>query len=214
MRQEIPYVHLLRVLACMMVVFLHSLPANPTSGLDSYFSYAVWLAVRPCVPLFLMITGVLLLPLQAKSQIEFYKKRITRIVFPLLIWGMVYSVLPFFLGIENINQLVKNVCMLPIDFPHEVGGILWYLYILIGLYLIIPYINPAVFEDIKMIKIYIILWIFASFIGFIKCYEPQILGFGPSSDFDMLLYFSGFLGYLFLGKYLSNNTLTWRNRGG
>lgn len=202
MKKEIPYIHIVRVLACMMVVCLHSLPAFQTTGIDYYFRTGVVMFTRPCVPLFLMISGVLLLPYTGTDVSVFYKKRILRVLCPLLFWGVVYSVLPYLIGVESVASLFSNLLYLLIDYPHEIGGILWYLYVLIGLYLVIPFINPAVFTNSKHQVIYIILWFAASFVGLIRCYHSQVLGMTPFCDSYLLFYFSGYLGYLFLGKYL------------
>ena len=202
MKQEIPYLNVARVLAIMMVVSLHCLPNISVYGMDSRFFVVVLLITRPCVPLFLMVTGVLLLPYRSEDITGFYKKRISRVAFPLLFWGIVYSILPYLLGLETVNQILSNLSLVIVTYPKEIGGILWYLYVLIGLYLIIPFVNPKIFEDRKMLHIYLLVWLIASLVSMLKIFYPQILGMGPSSAFDMLLYFSGFLGYLFSGYYV------------
>lgn len=202
MEQNISYLNVARVLACVMVVSLHSLPNISVFGIDSHFFLLVLIFTRPCVPIFLMITGVLLLPLKSEDVIVFYKKRISRVVFPLLFWGIIYSILPYLLGIETLNQMISNLSLVIITYPMEIGGILWYLYVLIGLYLIIPFVNPRIFEDRKLLRIYLLVWLMASLVNMLKIYFPQILGIGSASGFDMLHYFSGHLGYLFLGYYI------------
>lgn len=205
MRQEIPYIHVVRAVACTMVLCLHTLPNFAISGLDNYFLQFMRLFTRPCVPLFLMITGVLLLPNRNEKIFCFYKKRITKILFPLLFWGIVYSIIPYFLGIEKEHEMLSSLTLIMLTYPQEIGGILWYLYILIGLYLILPFINPAIFENIQMLCVYIFLWFFTSFTNLIKCYYPQVLGITPFCSYDMLIYFSGYLGYLFLGYLIHHH---------
>ena len=207
MKKEIPFLHVARVIACLMVVGLHSLPKVPLPGIDSKFSLIILLITRPCVPIFFMITGALLLPYSGGDISTFYKKKISRIVFPLLFWGIIYSVIPYVLGRENLDQMWLNIYSLVLNFPKNIGGILWYLYILAGLYLIIPFINPDVFKQRQLIKFYLVIWLTACMCLFVKIYRPEILGVGQSSTFDMLHYFSGYLGYLFLGFYLTNNNV-------
>lgn len=204
MRQEIPYLHLVRMVACVMVVCLHTLPTSAfaVEGWDGYFKSSVIWLTRPCVPMFLMITGVLLLPYQGENLIAFYKKRLSRIIFPLLFWGIVYSVLPYLLGMENVEEVKYNILFLPLTYPTEIGGILWYLYILIGIYLVIPFLNPVIFDSKRAILVYITIWFLSSFVPIFKSHIPLVLGMTPFCDFDLLLYFSGYLGFLFLGKYL------------
>lgn len=62
MREEIPYLHIVPVVACIMTVWLHSLSAfTPDNFVDIAFKIGVIYFTRTCIPLFLMITGVLLL---------------------------------------------------------------------------------------------------------------------------------------------------------
>lgn len=205
MKKEILFIHVARVIACLMVVCLHCLPKVPLLDLDSKFSLIVILITRPCVPIFFMITGVLLLPFRGGDISTFYKTKISRIVFPLLFWGVVYSIIPYVLGLENVDEMWSNIYSLVLNYPKNIGGILWYLYILIGLYLIIPFINPEVFKQRQFIKFYLGIWLIACLCIFIKIYYPFILGMHLASSFDMLHYFSGYLGYLFLGHYLTND---------
>ena len=65
-KENIGWIDLLRVLACFFVVFSHScdafigqFDANRESFLTGVFLGSL---MRPCVPIFVMMTGVLLLP--------------------------------------------------------------------------------------------------------------------------------------------------------
>lgn len=75
MKKEIPYLHLIRTVACLMVVCLHTLPeaTSVSNGIDQYFYRFILFLTRPCVPLFFMISGILLFPMEG-DIIQFYKK--------------------------------------------------------------------------------------------------------------------------------------------
>lgn len=138
---DIVWVNYIRVIACFMVVYMYSLPTNSTSGIDNIFKYTIVTVTRVCVPLFLMLTGFLLLRNQ-KTGIDirsFYGQKIFRVLFPLLIWGIIYSGVRFIIGITDVNNFILDLLMIPVTCPLEVGGVLWYLFILIGLYLILPF---------------------------------------------------------------------------
>lgn len=202
MHKEIPYLHYIRVVACFMVVMLHCLPMPEAYTISYYFTAVVQIFTRPCVPLFFMVSGVLLLPYKGNSIKSYYKKRLTRIAFPLLFWGIIYAILPYFIGIEDISEMLGHLCLVPLTYPPEIGGILWFMYIILGIYMIIPFINPKVFDSKKAILTYMGIWCVSMIVMFIQCYHPQVLGMTPFCDVNMLVYFSGYLGYLFLGKYL------------
>ena len=90
-REHIGWVDLLRVLACFLVVFAHccdpfvgQLDADRGAFLTGAFAGSL---VRCSVPLFVMMTGVLLLPV-GEGMGAFYRRRIGRIVPPLLFWSL------------------------------------------------------------------------------------------------------------------------------
>lgn len=212
MSKEIPYIHYVRVLACIMVVMLHCLPHPEPSTSDYYFTVLVQFFTRPCVPLFFMVSGVLLLPYNDNNIWHFYRKRLPKIFFPLLAWGAVYAILPCILGLEDEFEMLSQLIAVPLTYPTKIGGILWFMYIILGIYMIIPFINPSVFDNKSSIRVYIGLWLLSSIIMLIQCYHHQLLGVTQFCDVNMLIYFSGYLGYLFLGKYIHQNCVQLRYR--
>jgi surface polysaccharide O-acyltransferase-like enzyme len=91
------------------------------------------------------------------------------------------------------------------------GGILWYLFMLIGIYLIIPYINPLLYKDIKLQRIYLGLWILSSVIMFFRTYKSTLMGLTMwDHNFDLTIYFSGYLGYVLLGYMLHKSKMLFR----
>ena len=213
-KKEIPWVHVVRILACLLVVILHSLPPLKQFSLgsgDRVFWDWIFAITRPCVPLFMMITGYLILPIKELDFVSFYKKRIPRVLFPLLFWGVVYAIIPYFLGMYDARKMLVELVTVPIKHPYAVGAILWYLFILIGIYLVLPFISPTVYKDKKMLRFYLVIWLVASVIFVIYDAMEGQLGFVPGAmlgknpnihTFDMLLYFTGYLGYFLLGAYI------------
>jgi len=203
-RKEIPWIHLVRVLACFMVVCLHvstAADAYPMEHIDTAFKHLTYILTKPCVPLFFMVTGFLILPYRnGEDMMAFYRKRIPRVWFPLLIWGVVYAVLPFTLGMTSWQTMLKEVILSPIKQPDYFGGILWYLYILIGIYLFIPFLTERIYADKRFLRAYIALWTVSSIVLIIKAHVPNVFGENHWEHvFDMFLYFSGYLGFLLFG---------------
>ena len=94
-KENIGWVDAMRVLACFLVVFSHSCDAFIAQFNNDYATFlqgcALGSLVRPCVPLFVMMTGVLLLPLKGTMG-EFYSKRLKRIAIPLVFWSLALPV--------------------------------------------------------------------------------------------------------------------------
>ena len=90
-RENLGWIDLLRVTACFLVVFAHCcdpfVARFDTDRPTFLQGCALGSAVRCCVPLFVMMTGVLLFPVRSGMR-EFYKKRIGRIVVPLIFWSV------------------------------------------------------------------------------------------------------------------------------
>lgn len=85
------------------------------------------------------------------------------------------------------------------------GGILWYLWALIGIYLIIPFVNHNIYSNIKIQNIYLILWVIAALGLVIRVFNPEIWGETHwINSYNTLYYFSGYFGYLLLGTRIHN----------
>lgn len=194
------YIHILRAIACLMVICMHSVNCDRfVADIDSTFSIIVKIGCVPCVPLFFMITGALILP-NRLSPIDFWKKRMPRIVFPLIFWGGVYTVLRF---LSSDLQLLDFFRVHPLDFPLQGDPVLWYLWMLIGLYLIIPYLNSEMIIQKNTLALFLLFWLISSVTPILEHIEPLLLGKNPyHHNFDMFIYFSGYIGYMFAGKYI------------
>lgn len=97
-------------------------------------------------------------------------------------------------------MMVKEVLLSPIKQPDYFGGILWYLDILIGIYLFIPFLTDRIYNNRTFLKTYLIVWVVSSIVLIIKAHVPNVFGENHWVHvFDMFLYFSGYLGFLLFG---------------
>lgn len=150
-----------------------------------------------------MITGILILPIK-DDMFSFYKKRILKVLYPLLLWGIIYAILPYFLDMQTGAITIKELLLSPLVYPSQIGGILWYLYILIGVYLIMPFFSSKLYIDKTYQKLYLIIWLISSVVWLIQMYEPRVLGINPwEHNVHTLSYFWGYLGFCILGLYIN-----------
>lgn len=238
MRENIGWVDLLRVIACFLVVFSHccdpfvaQFDADRASFLTGVFSGSF---VRPCVPLFVMMTGVLLLPVTAGMG-DFYRKRIGRIIVPLVGWSILLPVL-FFTYFVYINPSTMNPAIPMGSYTQDVllGKFytfifnfnfdttpLWYLYMLVGLYLVMPVLSGWMKQATqKDVKLFLKVWGIALLLPYVKMVAPMLgytgnygnmglFGVCDWNDYGTFYYFSGFIGYLVLAYYLVKYPLSW-----
>jgi surface polysaccharide O-acyltransferase-like enzyme len=103
-----------------------------------------------------MLTGALLLSPSKKDEDfgSFFKKRFSRVGLPFLFWGFMYFIWNFYV----INYPVTGAFIISgiLRGPHI---IFWYLYMLIGLYLLTPMLRVMVahFTE-KLFKYFMIIW--------------------------------------------------------
>ena len=210
---------ILRVAACFMVMLVHSTEPFYIGGAGSLVlsgTDALWVALadsfaRACVPLFVVLSSYLLLPLRYSTG-EFFKRRAARLLVPFLIWTCVYA-LVWGEPVQNFKDLAFNF--------NFAAGHLWFVYMLLGVYLIMPVISPwAEKADRKEILAYMAICFATYFIPFIrgaKIGETVVLygtgGIPMQADFPLwgeacwnkfglFYYVSGFMGYVLLGLYL------------
>jgi len=154
--------------------------------------------VRFCVPIFLMLTGALILPKTYRLK-TFFKKRIARILLPFLFWSLIYIAYKIYLKWEQGYEMDLWQTYSYIVYQLKTGASyhLWYVYMLIGIYLVIPLISKWIVNSSgKEIFYYIIVWICVLLLNL-----PAINSFVPNIDFS---YFSGYLGYPVLGYLLAH----------
>ena len=139
------------------------------------------------VPIFLMISGALLL--NRKYELgDFLKRRFARIIYPFIFWIILISA-----QILYLNGSYTKVWNTFIGNP----SITWYFWTLIGIYLFIPVINTFIEKyGLKGCEYFLAIW-FATII--LKTFSSYPLF--PDFNLD---YFAGYIGYPVLGYYLNN----------
>ena len=163
---RIVWLDIVRLTAMLMVIGVHCIdPFYISPTLGTLPEYKFWASVygslfRPSVPLFAMMTGLLLLPVGQQPLGVFYKKRIFRVLFPFLIWSVLYNLFPWFTGVvglpksiigdffcyvqgsesQSFSDSLKDIAMIPFNFSFKENH-MWYIYLLIGLYLYMPFFS-------------------------------------------------------------------------
>lgn len=199
---------LLRVLACYMVIQVHSGEFYYINGEghvinDAASCWVGWLnsLCRTAVPLFVMLSGFFLLPVKEKMG-TFFKKRFIRVVVPFVVWCVLYAFYQVVRGQADVETAFINVLKIPVNFGVDVGH-LWYVYMLIGLYMFAPIVSPWLeVASRKGIEFYLYVWTFCLFLPYIHLVFPAVLGECFWNRTPMLYYFSGFLGYMVLAFYI------------
>lgn len=229
--QRIEWLDLLKLIAIFMMIAVHCTDnVTPIERSESW--YNLWGSLygslmRPAIPIFVMVTGALLLPVE-QDFTTFYKKRLTRLVVPFIIWSVLYNLFPWFTGLVGLPSSVinnffvwakasqtfadafQNILMIPFSFSLFAVQ-MWYVYLLIGLYLYLPIFSAWVKQaSQKEQHLFLGLWFISLFVPYLREYlSKDLWGSCSWNEFSMLYYFAGFNGYLLLGHYLLRNPLNW-----
>ena len=233
--QHIVWLDVVRFIAMFTVVCCHCTdPFNfypgtaPNIGEIKLWGAIYGSVLRPCVPLFVMITGALLLPVRSDAS-TFYKKRIPRVFYPFLIWSVLYNLFPWITGLLGLNPQIildffpyageevmqqsfsvslEYILMIPFNFS-ILAVHMWYIYLLIGLYLYLPVFSAWVEKASERAKLmFLLAWGVTLLLPYYYQFVSNYLwGTCSWNSFGMQYAFAGFNGYLLLGHYLKN--LEW-----
>lgn len=126
---RIVWADVVRLLAIFMVICAHCAdPFNvsPQARLNPDFNF--WGTIygsllRPCVPLFVMLTGLLILPVRMMTG-AFYKKRLTRILWPFLIASVAYNLFPALTGAAGLGYTLIDWLQVPVVLRIPVTAVL------------------------------------------------------------------------------------------
>lgn len=241
MCNRVEWVDLLRVVACFMVVLSHA--CDPFVGeFDNdrtafLTGTAIGSLMRPCVPLFVMMTGVLLLPVAERDRglTAFYRRRVGRLVWPLVFWSIMLPVIGYCYfnfvnpdtanamlsgGLYETDRFIPRMWSWIFNFNYDTTA-LWYLYMLVGLYLVMPILNAWLLSASRRdIKTILVIWGISLLLPYVSMFAPSlgyegnygnygILGVCDWNVYGSFYYLSGFIGYLILAYYLKTYPLQW-----
>ena len=230
---QIDHISFSKILASFSVVILHTNGKFWEFNYDNYKKY--WISANIieslfyfAVPIFVLCIGATLLDFNERyGLIKYYKKRILKIVIPLLCWTfLLYFYKAFF--IKNLKKIkITFECLWNLYYGHNVYLIFGSLHSFLLLYLIIPLL--AFIEKSQKLKIYSycfitlflsqslfpylitifrlnLVWIYNINVGLIiYIFAGYIIQNYQFSNFEkLIIYFLGFFGLLIhiIGTYI------------
>ena len=211
-------VDLIRTIGIFLVIMLHA--SNEyfmTIYQTSLDSEVYWITATvykvlalPCVPLFVMLSGALLFqPSKINEPIKtFLRKRLNRIGLAYLFWSAIYLAWGFF--VNNIPVTLDNVIQ------GSIKGLFtgswyhfWFLYLIVGLYLVTPILRAVVaYKSQRLVRYLIILWFLG--VAVVPLFQ-LVTGYALNNN---VFIFGGWIGYFLLGTYLQKKQLRYPVLGG
>lgn len=153
----------IRTIAILFVIAIHSCARlNEAAAFEAnqfgvmHWSTALWHIIYIAVPLFVMLSGALLLGKDEPLSV-FFKKRFKRVLIPFIVWSFILGAFLFY---KN-NQILSG-CLAWITISTLTGGIhtiYWYIYLILGLYLITPLLRKITLNADRNLQIYFVIFL-------------------------------------------------------
>lgn len=198
MAKRLDYLDWLRVLSIFVVVGVHVVSkiinTGNTDEWEWQFANVIDSGIRWCVPIFFMLSGALLLTHKTGEPIGgFLKKRLTKVIVPLLFWSGIYIAYKIFEQGESFSFREMVILVLTDDVYYH----LWFLYVIIGLYIMAPFLQILVKHmNQRVFQIFLLIWfLYTGLLPFVQ----KIYGFEPALTAGL---FQPYIGYFMLGAYL------------
>jgi surface polysaccharide O-acyltransferase-like enzyme len=200
-------VDLIRTIAIIMVILVHAsffpykIPGEITpTVITNWFTADVFGAIGYLgVPIFVMLSGALLLdPAKADEPMGvFFKKRFNRIGLPLIFWTVVYFIWSFNVWGKPVTLLNIGLGLISGSYP-----ILWFLYLLVGLYLVTPILRTLVKHiDRKKFRLLLAIW-------FVGTVSVSLVHTFTNFNYDPLMFvITDWVGFFLLGIYLTKTKI-------
>ena len=196
------YLDVIRIMACVMIVAMHA--PIPDTGLGSMVLSSDSLLTAPGLGLFIMVSGALLLPVRLTTR-DFLRRRLGKVVWPTVVWTLIYWLAAPYTDVVSRGDGLRSFLSIP--FSAQFNGVLWFMYMLIGLYLLAPILSAWLQKASRReVEFYLGLW------AVTMCY-PMVREYVMvnESKTGVLYYFGGYAGYFLLGYYLRRyaDRLSW-----
>ena len=198
-KERINYYDTLRVLAILGIISTHVFQRWPNAAVMGINIYSFIELTRFAVPIFLMLTGALLLNREMPIKV-FLKKRFPRLTYPFIFYMILYVVvltilIHMWVGFEGLSGFFQY---LPLAYN-------WYFWMIASIYLSIPIIDKFI-QNAKMEEIeYFVA------IALLGALFYQITYYFNITHFINLNFFVGPLAYIIIGYYLSIKSFKYDN---
>ena len=208
--QRIAYFDVLRILATFAVIVLH-LSAQHWADTDVYSR--AWQAfnlydsaVRWAVPVFVMISGALFLGRDVSIS-SILKKNVARIATVFLFWSGCYALVDLIFRHAPLSVVLSQLIT---GHYH-----LWFLYMIVGLYLLIPLLRPIVQNETLMRYFLLLAFLFTFLLPQLALFTSFVSHEASTVIRTVIMYSYcffplGFTIYFVGGYYLSRRNFSRR----
>lgn len=195
----LPWADLIRIIAACWVVIVHSLTLASGNSVDEVLTLVVFIMAKTGVPLFVMLSGALLLPKVESFQV-FMSKRTRRILIPWVLATLLFTAEKF-LADPALHLSLRTFL---VQFKHTFTAEFTFIPVIFCLYLLMPIFRNIVYQANEASVWYLVgLWILGVSV---LPHTRDSLAFPLSVDNGLVRQTLEYSGYIFLGLLLSRRT--------
>lgn len=191
---------IIRSFAILFVVINHNFVFTHVSSVSNIIHILIFSIIKTSVPLFVMLSGALLLKRKEKNSI-FFKKRLKKVVIPWVLWTFIFIIINYVTNTNTFSSPGEFLAVLYQTFFSQ----FWFIPMIVGLYFLTPIWKIVVQKGEKNILLYFIsLWFI--FTSFFPSIHPNVtFPIEPQGLFMQILSYSGYyiLGYIIINKILT-----------
>lgn len=207
------YSDVLKIVSIFMVILIHILSPYREMYYSQNGKFFLLLSItddftRVAVPIFFMITGTFMLSKTTEKYSTYFKERVLKLLIPLLIASLFYYLYSNIKGGGYIS-IVNFVRYFTND---TIQYHLWFMYAIIMVYLLIPYLQILV-QDLdrkKLLNLIVLLAIVSNGFNTINLFTARY-GHELLKGFVLPDIFA-YINYLFIGYYISKIELNKKKR--
>lgn len=196
------WVDIIRIIAIVAVLINHTVAQflvdwNKISLINWLIADVYGAVIRFAVPVFIILSGYLLLDKQ-EDDLVFFSKRFSKVVIPLFAWSILYMIFKTNYDISSIFSKVFIKEFLTESIYYH----LYFLYIIIGLYIITPLLRRILAcANLRDVYYYLIIWFF---------FNPVVQLFATFGyNFTLPVEAAtGYLGYYIMGYAIRKTKIT------
>lgn len=208
-RQRYYFIDVLRVAACFLVIVNHTnswifMETVPTPCETWYASLTYFFISKIAVPIFIMISGYTML-----DRVDSYKKagkKVIRMILALYTFSLLYYLGQWQVGARpyiGVKDFLLSV------FQYSQTNAFWYMYMYIGLLLMLPFLQKMTANlSKKDVQIFIALCLFITGVW------PIVEHWFPALTYSRLIdlsLFDSFVGILMIGYYMKKYVIPYKS---
>lgn len=205
----------LRILACLMVIYLHAGVETVVYGYERYGGLTSFLCetlnyLYCGIPIFYAIIGATVIKKESEFDIKKYLWRICRIIIAIIIFSMPYYLYQCYIGRIKFDILAYMNTFWQGGFYE---GAYWYLREYLKILIIVPFLQAMLSNMNKKLfyLFFALIFIFEFFIPLINQYTNSFTVFGMSLTFLAQFELKYIITMYFLMYVIDEKTLTKKN---